>query len=319
MKFRTELKIPQGINSIDYDSKTVLFGSCFTENIRKHFNYYKFQTNINSHGILFNPKSIEYAIHDCVSNREYNQHDLGYFDKLWLSFNHHSKFSSIYLAKILEMINKNITQTHESLINASHIVITLGTSWVYRYKKTENLVANCHKVPQKEFHRELLQIDQIKESLDQIIALIGKINTKANIIFTVSPVRHVKDGFVENTLSKAYLQAAIHQVIDNKNTFYFPAFEIMMDDLRDYRFYNKDLLHPNEIAMDYIWAIFKKTWISKSAYPMMKKIDKIQKSLNHKAFNENSEMHQEFLEKLDTKIKLITDKYPRINFKKKTV
>jgi len=314
MKFRTELKIPQGINSIDYVSKIVLFGSCFTENIRNHFNYFKFETNINSHGILFNPKSIEYAIHDCVSNRKYNQHDLGYFDKLWLSFNHHSKFSSIYLAKILELINKNITQTHESLINASHIVITLGTSWVYRYKKTENLVANCHKVPQKEFHKELLQIDQIKESLDQIIALIKKTNAKANIIFTVSPVRHVKDGFVENTLSKAYLQAAIHQIIDNKHTFYFPAFEIMMDDLRDYRFYEADMIHPNSTAVNYIWDIFKKSCLSDKAEDIMTSIEGIQKDLQHRPFNTNSESYQKFKENLNKKIAALTAIYPNIKF-----
>lgn len=319
MKFRTELKIPQGIKTINYDSKIVLFGSCFTENIGDHFNYFKFQTNSNSHGILFNPKAIEYAIHDCVKNREYNQHDLNYFDGIWLSFNHHSKFSSVYLAKILESINKNINQTHHALIDASHIIITLGTAWVYRYMESENLVANCHKIPQREFKKELIDVEQIETSLHQIISLINRINTKVKIIFTVSPVRHLKDGFIENTLSKAYLQTAIHQFIDNENTFYFPSFEIMVDDLRDYRFYNKDLLHPNEIAMDYIWAKFKKTWISEDAYPTMKDIDKIQKSIQHKAFNQNSEKHQEFLEKLEIKINDITQKYPQINFKKKTV
>jgi len=319
MKFRTELKIPKGINTINYDAKIVLFGSCFTENIESHFNYYKFQSNSNSHGILFNPKAIAYAIDNCVNNKEYNQHDLNYFDGLWLSFNHHSKFSSVYLAKILESINKNINQTHQVLKNASHILITLGTSWVYRYKETENLVANCHKIPQREFKKELLSINQIEESLHDIISLIGTINKEAKIIFTVSPVRHIKDGFVENTLSKAFLQTAIHQFIDQKNTFYFPSYEIMMDDLRDYRFYKKDLLHPNEIAMDYIWSIFKKTWISESVYPMMKKINQIQKSLQHKAIHSNSVKHQEFLEKLEIKMNAITKIHPQISFKKKTV
>ncbi|MCK4561973.1 MAG: GSCFA domain-containing protein [Flavobacteriaceae bacterium] len=319
MKFRTKIKIPKEKKAIDYNSKIVLFGSCFTENIETHFNHFKFQNTSNSHGILFNPKSIETAIDDCVNKKEYNQHDLSYFDDVWLSFNHHTKFSSAYLAEILYQINKEITNTHEVLINASHVLITLGTSWVYRYNETENLVANCHKVSQRNFKKELLSIDENIEIIRQMTSLIHRINNKATVIFTVSPVRHLKDGFIENTQSKASLLTAIHQVIDNKTAFYFPSYEIMMDDLRDYRFYKKDLLHPNEIAMDYIWGIFKQAWISEKSHPMMKEIDNIQKSLNHKPFREDSEKHQQFLKNLEDKIEIVTKKFPQMNFKKKTV
>jgi len=315
MKFRTEITIQKQDNQIDYNSDIVLFGSCFTENMEKHLSYFKFQNISNSHGILFNPKSIERAIHDCVVKKEYTQNDLHYFDDVWLSFNHHTKFSSVYLAKILEQINNNIKNTHKALTNASHILITLGTSWAYRYKQTDNLVANCHKIPQRKFEKEIISIDENTTILKQIISDIQQINTNASIIFTVSPVRHIKDGFIENTQSKARLHTAIHNVIDNRSTYYFPSFEIMMDDLRDYRFYNNDLLHPNEIAMDYIWGKFKDTWISAGNYSLMKEINSIQKSLMHKPFREDSEKHQIFLKNLNEKISQVSKKYDHIHFK----
>lgn len=315
MKFRTEINIQKEKNTINYDSKIVLFGSCFTENIEKNLNYFKFQNTTNSHGILFNPKSIERAIHDCVIKKEYTQNNLHYFDGVWMSFNHHTKFSSVYLAKILEQINNNITKTHKVLVNASHILVTLGTSWVYRYKETDNLVANCHKIPQRNFKKEIISIDENTAILKQIISDIQQINSKASIIFTVSPVRHIKDGFVENTQSKARLHTAIHNVIDNRSTYYFPSFEIMMDDLRDYRFYKNDLLHPNKTAMEYIWEKFKDAWVSTDSYSLMKEINSIQKSLLHRPFRENSEKHQIFLKKLNKKIYQISKKYDHIHFK----
>ncbi len=314
MKFRTVLNIPKEKNNIDYNSNIVLFGSCFTENMEKHLSYFKFKNISNSHGILFNPKSIEKAISDCVINKGYNQHDLNYFDDIWLSFNHHSKFSSVSLSKTLEQINQNIRNTHNALTNASHVLITLGTSWVYRYQKTGKLVANCHKIPQRNFNKEILSTDENIEILKRIISLIQQINTNTTIIFTVSPVRHLKDGFIENTQSKASLHTAIHQIIDHKKTFYFPSFEIMMDDLRDYRFYKNDLLHPNETAMEYIWNIFKQTWIDENSYNLMKEIDRIQKSLQHKPFKIDSQKHQMFLKKLDKKIEVLTKKVPQIKF-----
>jgi len=315
MKFRTEITIQKQINQIDYNSEMVLYGSCFTENIEDHFNYFKFKNASNSHGILFNPKSIERAINDCVNKKEYTQNDLDYFEEVWLSFNHHTKFSSTYLTKILSQINNNIKQSHIALTKASHILITLGTSWAYRNKESENLVANCHKIPQRSFEKEIISVDENTAILNQIIADIQTINKKAIVIFTVSPVRHLKDGFVENTQSKARLHTAIHRVADNKKTYYFPSYEIMMDDLRDYRFYNNDLLHPSESAMKYIWGKFKDTWISNESYPLMKKIDGIQKSLLHKPFREDSEKHQDFLKKLSHEIDGVSKKYDHIHFK----
>ena len=319
MKFRTELTTQKQNDQIDYNSGIVLFGSCFTENMEKHLNYFKFKNISNSHGILFNPRSIERAIDDCVNKKEYNQNDLHYFDDVWFSFNHHTKFSSIHLANILDQINENIANTHKALTNASHILITLGTSWVYQHVETENLVANCHKIPQRNFNKKILSVDQNINILKQIISNIQKINTHATLIFTVSPVRHLKDGFIENTQSKARLHTAIHHIIDHKTTFYFPSYEIMMDDLRDYRFYKNDLLHPNETAMEYIWEKFKNSWISSTSYPLMKEIDGIQKSLLHRPFREKSKKHQAFLKKLNEKIYHISKKHDHIQFQIKGI
>ena len=314
MKLRTEIIIPKEKHTITYDSKIVLYGSCFTENLEKHFNYYKFQNVSNSHGILFHPKAIENAITDCIKKKEYTEHHIQNFNDLWLSLNHHTKFSSQNIDNIISSINSAINETHEVLKSASHIFITLGTAWVYRYIKTNSLVANCHKIQQNKFKKELLTIDEITKSLNRIIFEINQFNSKAKILFTVSPVRHLKDGFSENTLSKAYLTTAIHQILDNKKTFYFPSFEIMMDDLRDYRFYKNDMLHPNETAVKYIWNIFKSTWIDESSYDLMHEVDSIQKSLEHKPFHDQSKQHQLFLSKLDKKIESLTKKIPHVKF-----
>jgi len=319
MDFRTKINITKVSKSIDYNSNIVLFGSCFIENMEKHLKYFKFQNTSNPHGIIFHPKAIEKAVYECVNNKEYKKSDLFFHDEFWLSFNHHSKFSSLSSNEILTSINSNITKTHKALNSASHVLITLGTAWVYKFEEKEMLVANCHKIPQKQFNKELLSIDQIVESLNKIISLIKYVNSNATILFTVSPIRHLKDGFIENTLSKSHLLTAIHQIVDNKNTFYFPSYEIMMDDLRDYRFYKNDMLHPNETAIEYIWEIFKETWISEKTYPLMKEINSIQKSLQHKPFRKGSKKHQLFLQQLKNKIDLITTKYPHIKFKKKEV
>ncbi len=314
MKFRTEINIPKQKNQISYNSEVVLFGSCFTENIEKHFNFYQFNNNSNPHGILYNPTAIENSINDCIANKKYITEDLFLFNDLWLSFNHHTKFSSENKEGTLSDINKQIQQTNSALTKATHVLITLGSSWAYRFEESDKLVANCHKIPQKKFHKELLNINQVVKSLENSISKIKSINPNTLFLFTVSPVRHLKDGFVENSLSKAQLISAIHQIIDYNQIFYFPSYEIMMDDLRDYRFYKSDMLHPNDIAMEYIWEKFKDSWIDPNAFHLMQEIKNIQRALQHKPFNRSSTKHQEFIKKTDSKIKTIQIKYPHIKF-----
>ena len=173
---------------------------------------------------------------------------------------------------------------------------------------------NCHKIPQKKFSKELLSVVEINKSLETIISLLKSINKDINILFTVSPIRHLKDGFIENTQSKSHLIAAIHNIVDCKNLSYFPSYEIMMDELRDYRFYSEDMIHPNKIAINYIWEKFTETWFGENSKSIMKEIELIQKGMAHKPFYENSENHQKFLQNLENKKDKIRIQFPFIHF-----
>ena len=290
-------------NLINYESKVLLLGSCFSANIGEKFNYYQFQTHQNPFGILFHPKAIENLITHAINEKKYVSEDLLFQNERWHCFDAHSNLSSTNQNALLSNLNTTIAATNKQLKTATHIIITLGTSWVYRYIKTGTIVANCHKIPQKKFLKELLSVTEITESLTTLISLLNSINKDINVIFTLSPVRHLKDGFIENTQSKAHLIAGIHQLLDTapKNTYYFPSYEIMLDELRDYRFYAEDMLHPNKTAINYIWEKFLETWLCEKSKPIMKEVDAIQKGLAHKPFNEDSEKHQQFLKKLEIK------------------
>ena len=310
MNFRTNIQLQKERNQIDYNSKLLLIGSCFSENIYKKLDYFKFNTFSNPFGILFNPKAIEKLITNAINLNVYTEKDVFQLNERWHCFDAHSDLSATNKDELVRNLNTSITNTNKFINEASHIVITLGTAWVYRFIKTDNYVGNCHKIPQKKFLKELLSVNEILDSLENICTLINEINPQVNIIFTVSPVRHLKDGFTENSLSKSHLLSAIHQIIDKrKQKYYFPSYEIMMDDLRDYRFYNNDMLHPNETAINYIWEQFQNVWINEKSGSLMKEIDTIQKGLAHKPFNPNSEQHQQFLAHLNQKIDQLKTTY----------
>ena len=316
MKLQTEIPISsQHFNQIEYNSKLLLIGSCFVENIGHKLTYFKFQHLQNPFGILFQPLAIEKLITNAINEKEYTEEDVFFLNEQWHCFEAHSKLSHTSKEELLNNLNKNIGLAHQQINDSSHIIITLGTAWVYRHIETDTVVANCHKVPQRKFLKELLSVDEISESLQSIIELIRSVNKKSSILFTVSPVRHLKDGFIENTQSKAHLIAAIHQIVEPKNNLhYFPSYEIMMDELRDYRFYAEDMIHPNAIAVNYIWDKFKAVWISKVSFETMNQVDSIQKRMLHQPFNSNSNAHQEFLRRLEESKQLLTQQFPFINF-----
>ena len=293
---------------IDYQSKIGLIGSCFVENISKKLSYFKFDNFVNPYGILFNPKAIEKALSDIVNQRKYVEDDLEFNNELWLSLHHHSSFSNKEASKTIEIINQSIEQTNSELKKTSHLIITLGTAWVYHHIETDQLVANCHKIQQSNFIKRQLSINEIVNSLNKSIELVRSISPEIKLIFTLSPIRHLKDGMIANSLSKARLLSGIHEVIDNLNTFYFPSYEIQIDDLRDYRFYEKDMLHPNELAINCIWAIFKEVWIHPTSFSIMEEIASIQRDMQHKPFNPDSEQHQKFLKNLSEKQEKITQR-----------
>ncbi len=226
MKLLTQLPLkPQQHNQIDYNSKLLLLGSCFSENIGEKFSYFKFQSAVNPFGILFQPLAIENLITNAINEKVYTENDIFFQNEQWHCFEAHSQLSSASKAELLDGLNAQIKCTHQHINEASHFIITLGTSWVYREIETDTIVANCHKVSQKKFLKELLSVEAITESLQAIIALVKSVNPKGNVLFTVSPVRHIKDGFVENTQSKSHLIAAIHNVVEpRKGLYYFPSY-----------------------------------------------------------------------------------------------
>jgi len=320
MNLKTDIPLTkQQHNQIDYNSKLLLIGSCFSENIGEKFKYFKFQSRVNPFGILFHPLAIENLITRAINQDYYTEDELTFHNEQWCCLDAHSKLNSASKSDLLKRLNAQIKFTNQQIKESTHIIITLGTSWVYRHIASDNIVANCHKLPQKQFLKELLSVEQILESLEAIISLVRSINPKVNFIFTVSPVRHIKDGFIENTRSKAHLITAIHQITKGNRSLsevemYFPSYEIMMDELRDYRFYSADMIHPNEVAINYIWDKFIKVWISETSNLTMQDIETVQKGLKHKPFNSNSEAHQLFIAKLEKLIKDLCKKYPHFNF-----
>ncbi|MBV7269895.1 GSCFA domain-containing protein [Winogradskyella luteola] len=316
MKLQTQIPLKKQVhNQIDYSSKVFLLGSCFSENIGRKFEYLKFQSEINPFGILFHPFAIENLIVRAINKGYYSEDELIFHNEQWCCLEAHSKLSSTSKDDLLHRLNAQIDSTHRQIKNSTHIIITLGTSWVYRYITSDKVVANCHKLPQKQFLKELLSVEQITESLEAIIALVRSINSKVNFIFTVSPVRHLKDGFIENTQSKSHLIAAIHNVIEvRKQRCYFPSYEIVMDELRDYRFYDTDMIHPNNLAVDYIWDKFKMIWLTDETLKTLEQVVAILDKKAHQPFNPNSEAHQQFLSQLRLEIEALQSKLPHISF-----
>ena len=312
MQFRTKIPILQTDFKIDYNAKIVSLGSCFAVNIAEKFDYFKFENSCNPFGILFHPLAIEKLIDFAVSGKQFTDKDVFFHNERWHCFDAHSDLSNSSKEDLIANLNAITTSLKLQLQSASHIIITYGTSWVYRNLESNTIVANCHKVPQAAFSKEILSVETIEKSIQNTLDLIQKINPNVNFIFTVSPVRHLKDGFVENQLSKAHLITAIHQIL--QSAIYFPSYEIMMDELRDYRFYAEDMIHPNSVAIDYIWQRFSETSISEESHSIMKEVETIQKGLAHRPFNLNSESHQQFLSKLNDKMVKLQKQLPQIQF-----
>ena len=315
MNFRTQIPIPKNNRPIDYDSKIVSLGSCFAVNMAEKLDYFKFQNVCNPFGILFHPLAIEKFIDFAVSEKEFTDKDIFFHNELWHCFDAHSDLSNPDKEELLVSLNTIVQSTRMALEQASHVIVTYGTAWVYENVESNEIVANCHKVPQKQFVKQLLSIVQIETSLRNIITEIKAVNPNCNFVFTVSPVRHIKDGFVENNVSKAHLISALHAPNFKRTASnYFPSYEIMMDELRDYRFYAEDMLHPNQTAIDYIWIKFFENYVDEKEFGTMQNVCDIQKALHHRPFNPNSESHLKFLVSLNKKISHLKEKNSHIKF-----
>lgn len=315
MNFTTKIPIAKSDNPIDYTAQILSLGSCFAENMGVKFSYFKFRNNVNPFGIIFNPVSLENLIRRAVNNQKFTEDDSFFHNDLWHCFEVHSELSHPDRSFFLDRLNQILNDFHLQILKMTHFQITYGTSWVYLNKVTEKIVANCHKVPQSQFDKELLSVATIEKSIQNTVELIRKVNPKATFIFTISPVRHSKDGFVENQRSKAHLITAIHSSIFHlPSSDYFPSYEIMMDELRDYRFYAEDMLHPSTTAVEYIWERFSENYIAEQCLPTMEAVGGIQKALLHRPFNPDSASHQKFLQNLQIKMDALKKQFPHITF-----
>lgn len=314
MKFHLEFTPAQFATTIQHHHKLLLIGSCFTENIGTKLKQHKFDVLENPNGILFNPVSIAKSIKSYINKKQYAEADLFYQNELWNSWEHHSRFSHPEKEVCLQGINQSQYMAGKFIADADWLFITVGSAFVYELQNG-GVVANCHKVPTDKFRKKLLSVQEVAEAFQNILELLFEINPAVRIIFTISPVRHLRDGFVENNRSKSTLIQAIHQLTDScQQAFYFPAYELVIDDLRDYRFYAEDMVHPNYAATNYVWEKFIFACIDEGTQKLMKEINIINAAKNHKPFNPASDQHKNFLQVNLEKIALLSKQFPYINF-----
>ena len=314
MKFRTEINIDNSGEKIHFEDKIFSIGSCFSTEISDLLAKGQLRVLNNPFGTIFNPYSINNAIHKITKAEQYSETNLIEYDGIYLSLDHHSSFNSRKLEDCLAKINSEIKYAHQFLNQTNWVIITYGTAFIYEFTPQNKLVANCHKLPQKFFKKRLLTINEIQDSIKQTISYIkNHISQNVQVLFSISPVRHTKDGFQENQRSKSRLIDCLHEVISEENNcHYLPIYEIMMDDLRDYRFYKEDLIHPNQQAVNYIFDKFGKAYFSADTMDFINQNFKIHQGLSHKTSDENNPKYIEFRKNID---KLIEEQQKKVSFK----
>ena len=318
MKFMLDIKITGPAQKIDYRDKILLVGSCFTEHIGDSLADLKFQVLQNPNGIVFDPSTVASSITSYIENKQYTEGDLLQLNELWQSWSHHSLFSGTSAESVLLNINISQRKAHEHLKESSWLIVTLGSSFSYQLNEEENLpVANCHRAPGQWFNKYLLSTEETVTALSHTIDTLEAFNPALNIIFTISPVRHIRDGVVENNRSKARLIEAVHQLVEKyNNCSYFPAYELVIDVLRDYRFYDIDLVHPNYAATEFVFEKFEETFIDEETRKLMEEVKKISNGYKHKPFQPETLSHQSFLKKSLEKVKNLQEKLPQLDFSK---
>ncbi|MBA3705844.1 MAG: GSCFA domain-containing protein [Bacteroidetes bacterium] len=295
MDFHLQFPIQNFPQKTNYAHSYLFIGSCFAENIGETMQQYKFNVNINPHGALYNPASIALALRRYIDNKILEEKNLFFEKECWHSWEHHSKFSNIDKQECLAGINKSISNANDFIKKSDWLFITFGSAFIYKQNETNKLVGNCHKVSQKEFAKSLLSVNEIVEDYKKLIHDLKKLNSKLKIIFTVSPVRYVRDGVVENNLSKARLIEAVHEIVQHHNDiFYFPAYELVIDDLRDYRFYKEDLVHPNQQAISYVFDKLMETVFDEQTKQIFEKVKEIILAKQHRPFNKDTREYQRF-------------------------
>lgn len=315
MRFHLNFKIPPLSFQASYGQKCLMMGSCFSEQIGERLKEVKFDTLVNPHGILYNPISMVDALETYLTARSYTPEDLFQDRGIWHSWDHHGRFSHSDREKTLGRITESQNEAISRLEEADWLILTLGSAWVYRLKSKDRVVANCHQVPAEAFTRELLRPEQIIARVGNFLHRLAGYNAKARVIFTVSPVRHSREGIVENNLSKSILLYAVHHLVNKfEGTYYFPAYELVIDDLRDYRFFDEDLVHPNRQAVDYVWDRFAPFFFTPASQATLQEISEINRSLAHRPLHAESEEFARFKGTLLEKIHQLEDRYGFLNF-----
>lgn len=316
MSFRTEIELKPSPYPIGYHTPLLLVGSCFATYIGTQLAAAKLPVTVNPFGVLYNPASIGNNLERLLSPQTFGQTELYHYRDLWLSFSHHGSFSHRNPAICLNGINHAYQTALTALQNARYCVITLGTAFVYRRKDSGAVVANCHQLPDAFFVRDLLSVSDITAIWQPLLRRLFAQQPNLRCIFTLSPIRHWKDGAADNQLSKAILTVAIHELsrLFPQQIDYFPAYELLMDDLRDYRFYEADMLHPNSVAIDYVWHKFKQRYITQPAtLKVMTAVAQIAAARQHRPRHPNSQAHQAFAQQTIDQIDALCKQFPELN------
>ncbi len=314
--FRTEVQISKPFFSINYQHRIMSLGSCFAENIGKNMQDMYLDVDVNPFGVLYNPMSILQSIEMLISNKQFTEKDIFVHRGLWNSFSHSSQFSDTKPDHCLEKINACLKISSVFIENANVLLLTFGTAWVYEEKESGQVVSNCHKLPCSVFIRRRLNVDEIVNAYSTLFDKLQKTNPKLKVIFSVSPVRHLKDTAHGNNLSKSVLLLAIDALCSQfENVFYFPAYEILLDELRDYRFFADDMVHPSVVAVQYIWQKFAETYFDKESQNYFQEVKQLNNDLNHRPFFPESEEFEVFKTNLNKRKAKLIEKYPLLKNK----
>lgn len=318
MNLYTPVEAVSGLPLLSQADNLLLMGSCFASEMGQRLVDAKFRCDVNPYGVLYNPLSISAALREVMAGKCYDEGDLFLFHGLWHSTMHHGCFSSESAEEALAGINSRLKDARERLERLDCLLITFGTAWVYEDKATGRVVGNCHKRPEACFTRRRLSVDEVVNDYRALLSELLARCPRLKVLFTVSPIRHVRDGLHANQLSKATLLLAVEQLQATfpEHVFYFPAYELLMDELRDYRFYAEDMVHPSEVAVRYVWERFSRSCLSQEALRIMEESENIRKMLSHKPFHPDSEEYKRFLGQIVLKIDRLNGKYPYLDFQK---
>jgi hypothetical protein len=312
--FRTNIESPEFPFSISHGQKVTVLGSCFAENMGSLMQASKLDVRVNPFGILFNPFSIMNALERMLNNRPYSLDELVSIGDHYASLDHHGRFNKGEAEETLEGINAELKLGADHLRSSKVVFITLGSAWVYVHKDRNHTVANGHKIPNKDFEKRLLDFQDVHLILRHIPQFFASKKMDAQIVFTVSPVRHWKDGATQNQRSKSILNAAIHEVVDEfDNCHYFPSYEFMMDDLRDYRFYGTDMLHPSPQAIEYIWEKFETSFFSNETRIICQEVKSVVQAAEHRPMDPESNSFQRFIKNQIDLINGLEAKHPKLD------